>query len=230
MLIIQAPNPHRMIKREKVRAIIIHGTGQTNTNQILDWYTNRHGRNDQGLSGHYTILTDGTIYQHLPEELQAYHTAIKPAERLLYRANFSYWSQYIWDHITNVGVDCGEEQPRYRTWKKTWLEDRGIDSPLALCTEDRPNWFSVGIELQSPAVKWPTIYTLAQYNALAELVHDIAARHKLTLTRETLLGHQDCSPLRRARDSGLTDPGERFDWNRIWDLLGILDEQDTRPM
>lgn len=52
-------------------------------------------------------------------------------------------------------------------------------------------------------------YTDAQYDALIALLKDICARHKIPMDREHIIGHEEYSPDK-------TDPGELFDWDRLF--------------
>lgn len=49
-------------------------------------------------------------------------------------------------------------------------------------------------------------YTLAQYDAVIDLLRDILARHP-SISKERVLGHDAVSPGRKS------DPGPHFDWN-----------------
>lgn len=51
-------------------------------------------------------------------------------------------------------------------------------------------------------------YTVAQYDALTELLRDIMARHP-EIVPERVLGHDAVSPGRKS------DPGQHFDWQRL---------------
>ncbi len=214
-----------IVRPEGPRAVIIHGTGESDLTKVLKYYTD-----ENGYQPHYVIGLNGVIYQTALEYQLAYHCAIMPAERILYRAGYQHWSTHVWHAVQRVAIDKGEEQPRYRSWRDFWRHGKGLESPLDLITGSSPNAVSIGIELQSPIKRWPEIYSLAQYQALAELVHDIGYRYRIPLNREHLLGHSDCSPMRRSSErEGLYDPGERFSWNRLFDLLGLLDDTPTDP-
>ena len=52
-------------------------------------------------------------------------------------------------------------------------------------------------------------YTDEQYDALKELVQDICQRNNIPMDREHIIGHEEYSPKK-------TDPGELFDWNRLF--------------
>ena len=52
-------------------------------------------------------------------------------------------------------------------------------------------------------------YTEEQYEALKLLIADICQRNNIPMDKEHVIGHDAYSP-------GKTDPGELFDWNRIF--------------
>ena len=52
-------------------------------------------------------------------------------------------------------------------------------------------------------------YTDAQYTALKSLVSDICARNDIPMDRAHIIGHEEYSPKK-------TDPGELFDWERLF--------------
>ena len=73
----------------------------------------------------------------------------------------------------------------------------------------RCNDFSIGIELEGTE----TIpYTDEQYRQLAATL-ECLFEHYPRLSKETLAGHSDIAPGRK------TDPGDSFDWDRLFDLL-----------
>ena len=192
-------------------AILLHTTGTQDLDAVLRWYTA-----PDGLQPHYLIETIGTVRRIASEDLVAYHCAIRPAEARLYQRGYQEWSQWVWRG--DAPAHRGEEQPNYREWRDTWRA-KGLQSPLDLCTRDHPNTRSVGIELQQPTHPAEDIFTDAQYTALAELLKDVGGRNSIPLTRDHVLGHYDCSPMRRSTAIGSWDPGRAFGWNRLWDLV-----------
>lgn len=72
------------------------------------------------------------------------------------------------------------------------------------------NDFSIGIELEGED---HTPYETAQYERLAQLV-DILRGSQQALADAKIVGHSDIAPGRK------TDPGEAFDWQNLYRLLG----------
>ena len=72
------------------------------------------------------------------------------------------------------------------------------------------NDYSIGIELEGCD---NIAYTDAQYNALAKVTRQILVAYPL-ITAERIVGHNQIAPERK------TDPGEAFDWDRFYKLLG----------
>jgi len=79
------------------------------------------------------------------------------------------------------------------------------------CYEGRSccNDFSIGIELEGCD---DIPYEDKQYNALAEVVKTIMT-HYPAITPDRITGHSDISPERK------TDPGQSFDWDRVYKAL-----------
>lgn len=71
------------------------------------------------------------------------------------------------------------------------------------------NDFSIGIELEGAD---DTPYTNEQYRRLAEVIQCLQQQYPL-LGRERITGHSNIAPGRK------TDPGEAFDWERLWAML-----------
>ena len=71
------------------------------------------------------------------------------------------------------------------------------------------NHFSIGIELEGCD---DMAYMDAQYEALQQLVPCLMT-HYPAITRERIVGHSHIAPERK------TDPGEAFDWQRLWSYL-----------
>ena len=94
--------------------------------------------------------------------------------------------------------------------KRAW---HAGDSEFAGCKHC--NDFSIGIELEgTPEFE----YTEAQYQALA-LLTAILMQQYPKITRQRIVGHSDIAPDRKA------DPGERFDWQKYFDLLDFTNQK-----
>lgn len=72
------------------------------------------------------------------------------------------------------------------------------------------NDYSIGIELEGCD---HIAYTDAQYNVLAKVARQILAVYP-DITPARIVGHNHIAPARK------TDPGEAFDWDRFFKLLG----------
>lgn len=73
---------------------------------------------------------------------------------------------------------------------------------------ERCNDFSVGVELIGTDT---SAFTEAQYRSLASVVNALADTYQIQPTR--MVGHSDIAPGRK------TDPGSKFDWQRIQGYL-----------
>ena len=73
---------------------------------------------------------------------------------------------------------------------------------------ERCNDFSVGIELIGTDA---AAFTEAQYRSLASVVNALSGTYQIQAAR--MAGHSDIAPFRK------TDPGPKFDWQRIQDYL-----------
>ena len=77
----------------------------------------------------------------------------------------------------------------------------------------RMNKYSIGICLEN---KPPQLYTEKQYNSLAWLIKVLQSRFKdKDSTARTILGHGDIATPRGRKQ----DPGEHFDWGKLYTLL-----------
>lgn len=196
-----------------VSAIVLHTTGDTDLAKILKFY-----QSPDGLQPHYVVAVDGSIYHTAHESRVAYHCMIAAVEAAVYAQSFERWSRCVWQDASSQALDLGALQSRYGAWRDEWLIGRGKQSPLELATGRRPNLASVGIELQASDKEPPAGFTDAQYKAAARLVANVAGRRGVPIDREHVLGHADCSPLRRCGAAGPWDPPRAFDWPRFLSL------------
>lgn len=208
--VILIDNPTRRplpVRPGSPKCIIIHGSGETDLDRCLDWYTNV-----SGLQPHYFVTATGSVRRIVSERRVAYHAGRSRPETDLYRRGWKVWSRYVWADGRQHAFEV--EQSRYRTWRDTWP---GRESPLDLITGESANATSIGIEVQSLDKPTAEVFNLAQYAALVELVRDACSRWSIPIDREHILGHYDVSPLRRSGPSGGYDPGERFAWDRLFE-------------
>ena len=134
--------------------------------------------------------------------------------------------QYIVLHYT--GMKTGAEalarllDPKAEVSAHYFVEENGHIAQLV--DEDKRAWHagksfwrnitdmnsaSIGIEIVNPGHEYGyRTFPAAQIKALAQLLHDIIARHKLN-PKTALLGHSDVAPGRKA------DPGELFPWQDL---------------
>lgn len=204
--------PHRSLAA--VHAIVVHTTGQTDLDKILEYYSG----SDDKVNPHCLIETTGLVRRFADEEAIAYHCKLYPEERAAYGHGYSHWSRCLWDDEKKAVIVTGDEQPNYAQWKASWPTLR---SPLEHPTGSYPNQVSVGVELLQPLPTQvtPDIFLDAQYEALALLIHDICQRLEVPVERRNILGHYDVSPLRRSDKNGGWDPGAKFNWKRLFALL-----------
>lgn len=133
---------------------------------------------DGGVSIHYIIDRDGTVYCYIPETRAAWHAG-----------------------------------------KGTFAEDERLTNAM--------NKYSIGIELiaigsKSDMAQYltgeeyesldaaPVGFTDAQYASLSALVADICARNDIAFDRDHVIGHEEYNPAK-------SDPGELFDWDRLFE-------------
>lgn len=222
-MIVEKPTKRKLpVRPDKAIAIIVHTTGrpdglsdEKHEARCIGYY-----QSADGLGPHYFISLPGATYRFVAEDHVAYHAAIGAVEASLYGKGWQHWR--TWRVNDGEARDTGNEWSGYRDWRDTWRPS-GAESPLDLVTGSKPNWRSVGIELQQPSdnEKNPGIFRRVQYEALAVLLVDIAARLGIPIDRRHVLGHQDVNPMTRSTSRGGWDPGP-IDWGLLWDLVGKL--------
>lgn len=213
MDIIQRISEHSHPKRRhELVCHILHTTGDTDLEDIINWYQN----GKKGIGPHYLISYDGTIYQFVDETECAYHAGYggegDDDQTKLYAQGKNTW-------LKRINADPWRlDKPfsGYTTWTNRWPS---LESPLDLVTGYHPNDTSIGVELQEPKHHQPDKFYDAQYEALIGLLRDSAGRNGLILDREHLLGHYDVNPIARSNSRGDRDPGENFRWDRL--LAGL---------
>lgn len=151
---------------------------------------------------HYVIGWDGTIIQIADDRERARHAGVDPLERLAYLDG-------TWMRKLNPAA--------VNRWFDKWP---GIKSPSHLYPSKSPNEDYLGVELIPLNSRGDngTLFTPAQYTALAELIDDIQDRYGQTL--KSLVGHEDLEPLTRWNSGGGWDPGFlRANPYFRWDLI-----------
>src|SRR6185295_17365458 len=74
------------VRDDKPRAVIVHGTGETDLDKLLAYYTAA-----DGLGPHYLIEPHGTVRRFVDEDRIAYHAKIDTAEAHLYQLGYAEW-------------------------------------------------------------------------------------------------------------------------------------------
>jgi hypothetical protein len=193
-----------------VRGVCVHTTGsgparkapQRRTTPLrlaLDYYL-RGG----GGFPHYVVDYDGTIHATCDEREVASHAGWAGIGG---RTRWARWTAPAW-------------------WSRVWGPlGKRTPADLVPAPARSPNDIFIGIEMLADASGWG--FRPAQYQALANLIVDIARRHGLRITgapSPELLGHEDVDPISRSQRAGGWDPGAhrtdpRFSWQTVWQLM-----------
>lgn len=189
--------------------VIVHSTGETDLAAIIKFYTTPNS-----VCPHYVIAHDGTISKIVPEDRVAWHVAYDGAVAALYAKGAQEWQRW---RMRAGKPDRSAPDGYYAGWIARWP---GVDDPRTLAGA-RPNYMSIGIELQALELPTPRIFTDAQYVALTELTADICKRLSIVPSRSTVFGHSDADPIARSNDKGQWDPGALFDWQSVGRDLGF---------
>ncbi len=193
-------HPHRT---RPAACFVLHSTGSLDEEATIRYYRT----SSDGVTPHYLILPVGEVRQFVDLDRIAYHVGLPQIRVDAYRAGTATWIRRMKD-----GRILSQPYPGYSNWISRWP---GSASPLDLATGEHPNGASVGIEMLSERGQC----TDAQYSALGELLRGVGSELGFTLDRTTILGHYDADPIARASEHGGTDPGPRFDWDRVYDLV-----------
>lgn len=89
MEMIDLPSPNYDERKLPVSVIVLHYTGMPNAKVALDKMTSPDG----GVSAHYTVAEDGTVYRHVSEEKRAWHAGV------------SYWRGMTDLNSASVGIE-----------------------------------------------------------------------------------------------------------------------------
>jgi N-acetyl-anhydromuramyl-L-alanine amidase AmpD len=118
------------------------------------------------------------------------------------------------------------QDPTYVSWQYTL---RSADGHIAQHVKAKDvawhagNWYvnakSIGLEHEGFAAQG-TWYTEAMYRTSAKLVRYLAAKHRIPLDRQHILGHDNVPGTVPANVRGMHwDPGPYWDWSHYFDLL-----------
>lgn len=72
MILRPSPNHGPRPEGARVELVVLHYTGMPNAEAALSRLTDPAS----GVSAHYTVDEDGTVYAHVPEELRAWHAGV----------------------------------------------------------------------------------------------------------------------------------------------------------
>ena len=89
MEMIDLPSPNHNERALPVSVIVLHYTGMPNAQVALDKMTSKEG----GVSAHYTVDEDGTIYRHVDEDRRAWHAGV------------SYWRGMTDLNSASIGIE-----------------------------------------------------------------------------------------------------------------------------
>ncbi|MXM65995.1 N-acetylmuramoyl-L-alanine amidase [Streptomyces sp. HUCO-GS316] len=128
-----------------------------------------------------------------------------------------------WDGVINLVQD-----PTYVSWNYTL---RSTDGHIAQHVKAKDvawhagNWYvnakSIGLEHEGFLAQPDSWYTEAMYRSSARLVKYLAAKYRVPLDRQHILGHDTVPGPTTSTVPGMhTDPGPYWDWRHYFDLLG----------
>ncbi|TXS21973.1 N-acetylmuramoyl-L-alanine amidase [Streptomyces sp. adm13(2018)] len=138
---------------------------------------------------------------------------------------------YIVVHDTEATWDVTlqlVQDPTYVSWQYSLRSSDGhVAQHLALKDVGwhAGNWFvntkSVGLEHEGFLTAPDSWYTEAMYRSSARLVRHLAARYRIPLDRQHILGHDNVPGTVASTIAGMhTDPGPYWDWAHYFELLG----------
>lgn len=128
-----------------------------------------------------------------------------------------------WDGVLKLIQD-----PTYVSWNYTL---RSTDGHIAQHVKAKDvawhagNWYinakSIGIEHEGFLASPDAWYTEAMYRSSARLVRYLAAKYRIPLDRQHILGHDNVPGPTTSTIPGMhTDPGPYWDWRHYFELLG----------
>ncbi|WP_330284662.1 N-acetylmuramoyl-L-alanine amidase [Streptomyces sp. NBC_00588] len=128
-----------------------------------------------------------------------------------------------WDGVLNLIKD-----PTYVSWNYTLRSTDGFIAQHVKAKDvawHAGNWYvnakSIGLEHEGFLVSPDAWYTEAMYRSSARLVKYLAAKYRIPLDRQHILGHENVPGPTTSTIPGMhTDPGPYWDWRHYFDLLG----------
>ncbi|GAA3770920.1 N-acetylmuramoyl-L-alanine amidase [Streptomyces coacervatus] len=139
--------------------------------------------------------------------------------------------KYIVIHDTEGTWDTSlklVQDPTYVSWNYTLRSTDGLIAQHVKAKDvawHAGNWYinakSVGLEHEGFLASPDAWYTEAMYRSSARLVRYLAAKYRIPLDRQHILGHDNVPGPTTSTIPGMhTDPGPYWDWRHYFDLLG----------
>ncbi len=147
----------------------------------------------KALSAHYVIGKDGTTVQMVSLDRVAIHADGKT-------------------NLTSIGIEIvnlGFLHTKGQTWKRGKEENKITYTCNHLFCNDYGNPYQ-GKPVKCNKKYWDP-FTDAQYDSLIDLTQYLLSRFPAI---KRVIGHQEVST------TGKVDPGDAFDWQRIWNAIG----------
>ncbi|MFE0518336.1 N-acetylmuramoyl-L-alanine amidase [Streptomyces sp. NPDC058954] len=128
-----------------------------------------------------------------------------------------------WDGVLKLVQD-----PTYVSWNYTIRSTDGLIAQHVKAKDvawHAGNWYinakSIGIEHEGFLASPDAWYTEAMYRSSARLVRYLAAKYRIPLDRQHILGHENVPGPTTSTIPGMhTDPGPYWDWRHYFELLG----------
>ncbi|MGI5452023.1 N-acetylmuramoyl-L-alanine amidase [Streptomyces sp. CA-249302] len=128
-----------------------------------------------------------------------------------------------WDGVLKLVQD-----PTYVSWNYTLRSTDGLIAQHVKAKDvawHAGNWYvnakSIGLEHEGFLAAPDAWYTEAMYRSSARLVRYLAAKYRIPLDRQHILGHDNVPGPTTSTVPGMhTDPGPYWDWRHYFELLG----------
>lgn len=208
--------------------VMVHTTGDgvwddgTPTETALRYY----GAQPEGPN--YLITADAQVYLLVEPDQVAYHCGMRDWQRNAYLDG-----SWVQPHLSKSVA----QRTVASYWPKRWP---GVKSPCHLYPGRYPNEAYIGVEMipcgtydggiwefnwklgvqelrLGPPVVTKSRFSIGQYDALAELLKELASRFNIDYTRNgRLVGHEDINPLTRPGwDPGAYPNWRTFSWEAV---------------